>query len=31
MSSWIDEMFYKALDFVLSSESVVETTWLEPS
>ena len=26
MSSWIDEMFYKALDFVLASENVVETT-----
>lgn len=26
MSSWIDELFYKALDFVLRSETVVDTT-----
>jgi dynein heavy chain 2 len=26
MSSWIDELFYKALDFVLKSEHVVDTT-----
>lgn len=26
MSSWIDELFYKALDFVLRSELTVETT-----
>jgi dynein heavy chain 2 len=26
MSSWIDEMFYKALDFVLRSELTVDTT-----
>ena len=26
MSSWIDELFYKALDFVLRSEHIVEST-----
>lgn len=26
MSSWIDELFYKALDFVLRAEYVVDTT-----
>ena len=26
MSSWIDELFYKALDFVLANESTVDTT-----
>ena len=26
MSQWIDELFYKALDFVLKSECVVEST-----
>lgn len=26
MSSWIDELFYKALNFVLKNESVVDST-----
>jgi hypothetical protein len=26
MSSWIDELFYKALNFVLRNEHVVEST-----
>jgi len=26
MSSWVDEMFYKSINYVLNSEYIVETT-----